>query len=62
MRIAAAIELSADEAQRLERIERSNTTTVREARRAAIIWRAAGGLDNYEIAAQLGIGRVQVGR
>lgn len=43
MRIAPVIELSAAEAQRLERIERSNTASVREARRAAIILRAAAG-------------------
>lgn len=62
MRTAPVIELSATEARYLKCMERSNTVSVRAARRAAIVLRAAAGLTNHEIAAQLGIGRVQVGR
>lgn len=62
MRIAPEIELSPQEKQSLMRLEKSNTASVREARRAAIVLYAARGLNNHEIAEQLGIGRVQVGR
>lgn len=62
MRVAPVIELNSAEEQRLRRLERSNTARVREARRAAIVLRAAQGLSNREIAEQLGIGRIQVGR
>lgn len=62
MRVAPTIELSADEEQLLTRLARSNTTSVRLARRAHIVLLAAAGLDNKEIAAQMNIGRVQVGR
>ena len=40
----------------------SSTVSVREARRAAIVLLAAQGLTNHQIADQLGVGRVQVGR
>ena len=62
MRTAPVIELSPEQAQRLQGIARSNTVSVRQARRAMIVLGAAQGLSNQEIAAQLGIGRVQVGR
>ena len=62
MRVAPAIELNAEEEQRLRRLARSNTASVRVARRARIVLLAATGLENQVIAAQLGIGRVQVGR
>ena len=61
MRVAATIELNADE-KALKRLARSNTTSVRLARRACIVLLAAQGLENQAIAAQLKIGRVQVGR
>ncbi len=62
MRVAPEIVLSAIERQRLEKLARSNTSSVRLARRAKMILLAAQGLDNHAIAAQLGVGRVQVGR
>ena len=62
MRVAPTITLSAKERQTLEKLARSNTSSVRQARRAKIILLAADGNDNHTIAAQLNIGRVQVGR
>ncbi len=62
MRVAPLIQLSAEEEQKLRRLARSNTTSVRLARRARIVLLAAAGLDNQAIAAQINIGRVQVGR
>ncbi len=62
MRVAQTIQLSTDEEQKLTRLARSNTTSVRLARRARIVLLASSGLDNQAIATQLGIGRVQVGR
>ena len=62
MRVAPAITLSPEEQRQLERLARSNTASVREARRASIILLAAQGKTNQEIAEALGIGRVQVGR
>lgn len=62
MRVARTITLSAEEKQELTRLARSNTTSVRLARRARVVLLAAEGLDNQSIAAQLNIGRVQVGR
>ena len=62
MRVAPEIVLSSNERQRLEKLARSNTSSVRLARRAKMILLAAQGLDNHAIAAQLGVGRVQVGR
>ena len=55
MRKAPEITLSTDEQR--ERLARSNTASVREARRASIIMLAAQGKTNYEIAEALGIGR-----
>ncbi|MEL7364247.1 MAG: helix-turn-helix domain-containing protein [Pseudomonadota bacterium] len=62
MRIATVITLSQKEKQRLSRLARSNTSSVREARRASIILMAAQGKTNQEIAEELGVGRVQIGR
>jgi transposase len=62
MRVAPDIVLSTTEKKTLERLARSNTSSVRLARRAKLILLAAQGLDNQVIAAQLGVGRVQVGR
>mgnify|MGYP000751812039 CR=1 FL=1 len=62
MRVAPIITLSADEKKTLEKLARSNTASVRLARRAKIVLLAAAGLDNHAIAAQLNTGRVQVGR
>ena len=62
MRVAPTITLNAEERQKLTRLARSGTTSVRLARRARVVLLAADGLDNRTIAAQLDIGRVQVGR
>ncbi len=62
MRKAPEISLSPEEARQLDRLSRSNTVTVREARRASIVLLAAQGKTNEEIAEELGVGRVQVGR
>lgn len=62
MRVAPTITLNAEERQKLTRLARSGTTSVRLARRARVVLLAADGLDNQTIAAQLDIGRVQVGR
>lgn len=62
MRKALTIELDSEEEKKLSRLARSNTTSVRLARRARIVLLAAQGLDNESIATELGIGRVQVGR
>jgi transposase len=62
MRIAPKIMLSAEEEKALTKLSRSNTTSVRLARRAKIVLLAARGKDNQQIAEELGVGRVQVGR
>jgi transposase len=62
MRVATKIELSAHECAMLERVARSEKTSVRLARRAKIVLLAAQGMENIEIAAALRVGRVQVGR
>ncbi len=62
MRVASKVEL--DEAARKEllKLSRSKKTSVRLAQRASIVLLAADGLQNQEIASQLGIGRLQVSR
>ena len=62
MRKAADIVLLNEERAQLLQLARSKTVSVRLARRAQIILGAADGLDNRTIAAQVGVGRVQVGR
>lgn len=62
MRNAPMIELSPEEEKALTRLSNSGTVSVRLARRARIILLAAQGMDNKAIAAQVGVGRVQVGR
>lgn len=62
MRVAPRIDLSTKEKQRLTQLANSNTASVREARRAAIVLLAARGKTNHDIAEALAIGRVQVGR
>ncbi len=62
MRTAPVITLSGEEHSRLGRLAKSNTASVREARRASIVLLAAQGKTNHEIAERLNIGRVQVGR
>lgn len=62
MRVAPTIQLSPEEERSLTRLARSNTTSVRLSRRAHIVLMAAAGQSNREIAAELKIGRIQVGR
>ncbi len=62
MRTAPEIVLTAGEEKALTRLSRSNTSSVRLARRARIVLLAWHGKDNTRIAAELGIGRIQVGR
>src|SRR5450631_1563257 len=62
MRVAAVIVLLSEERAQLRQWARSKTVSVRLARRAQIVLKAADGLDNETIAAQVGVGRVQVGR
>ena len=62
MRVAAVIVLLSEERAQLMQWARSKTVSVRLTRRAQIVLGAADGLDNETIAAQLGVGRVQVGR
>ncbi|MFT7550882.1 MAG: transposase [Rhodothermales bacterium] len=62
MRVAPVFSLSDEVAATLRRWARSNTASVRLARRAQIVLLAAEGLDNHVIAEKLAIGRMQVGR
>jgi len=62
LRVAPAIDLTDEQEGELTRLARSRRTSVRLAQRAQIVLLAAQGLQNKDIAAQLGIGRVQVAR
>ena len=62
MRVAPKIELTDEERAALTKLIRSKLTSVRLAQRARIVLLAAQGLQNKEIAEQLGVGRVQVAR
>ncbi len=62
MRVAPRIELTQEEEKELKRLARSNTVSVRLARRARIVLLAAAGYTNRRIAEQMGVGRIQVGR
>jgi DNA-binding NarL/FixJ family response regulator len=62
VRVAPAIELTIEQEGELTRLVRSRRTSVKLAQRAHIVLLAAQGLQNREIAEQLGIGRVQVAR
>ncbi len=62
MRVAARIVLTTEEQSELSKMVRSKLTSVRLAQRARIVLLAAEGLQNKEIAEQLGVGRVQVSR
>lgn len=62
MRTATEIVLSEGERGELTRLARSRLTSVRLALRARIVLFAAQGVQNIDIAAQLNVGRVQVGR
>lgn len=62
MRVAPAVELTDEQEGELTKLARSRRTSVRLAQRARIVLLAAQGLQNKDIAQQLGIGRVQVAR
>ena len=62
VRVATEIVLSEDERSELARLARSKLTSVRLALRARIVLLAAQGVQNTDIATQLNVGRVQVGR
>jgi len=62
MRIATRIELTSEEQAELTALVRSKLTSVRLALRARIVLLAAQGLQNMDIAAKVGVGRVQVSR
>ena len=62
MRVAPEIVLSEDERAELSQLSHSRMTSVRLAQRARIVLLAAEGIQNQQIAEQLGIGRIQVAR
>ena len=62
VRVAREIVLTEEERAELKRLVRSKLTSVRLAQRARIVLLAADGMQNKDIAEQLGVGRVQVSR
>ena len=62
LRVAPQIVLTDAERTELSKLSRSKRTSVRLVQRSRIVLLAAQGLQNQEIAAQLGVGRVQVAR
>jgi len=62
MRVAPKITLTDDERTQLTKLVRSKRTSVRLAQRAQIVLLADQGLQTIAIAAELGIGRLQVAR
>ena len=62
MRVASHIELNPAQRRELQRLAKSNTVSVRLARRAQIVLLAAEGLQNMEIAKRVGVGRIQAAR
>ena len=62
LRVAPGIELTPEQEGELTRLARSKRTSVRLAQRAQIVLLAAQGLQNKDIAEQLGVGRVRVAR
>lgn len=62
VRVAPAVVLTSEQESELTKLARSKRTSVRLAQRAQIVLLAAQGLQNKDIAEQLGIGRVQVAR
>ena len=57
MRVAPSIILTDEQKNELTRLSRSGRTSVRLAERSRIVLLAAQGLQNKEIAEQLGVGR-----
>lgn len=62
MRVAPEIVLTHDEQVELSKLARSKLSSVRLSQRARIVLLAAKGIQNKDIAQQLGVGRVQVSR
>lgn len=62
MRVAPEIQLTPEEREVLVKLARSGRTSVRLAQRARIVLLAGKGMRNKDIAEELGVGRVQVGR
>ena len=62
VRVAPAIVLNDEERAELKSLVRSKLTSVRLSQRARIVLLAAAGVQNKDIAVQLGVGRVQVSR
>ena len=62
LRVASVVDLSEDQEAELTKLARSKRTSVRLSQRARIVLLAAQGLQNKDIAEQLGVGRVQVSR
>src|SRR5476649_718259 len=62
MRVAPEIVLTNEEHAELAKLVRSKLSSVRLAQRARIVLLAADGMQNKDIAQQLGVGRVQVSR
>lgn len=62
MKVAPQIELSLMDRKKLETIKRSRASSIRARERAAIVLLAADGLENKEIALQLGQDKMKVGR
>jgi len=62
LRVAPTIKLTDEQESELRKLANSRRTSVLLAERAQIVLLAAQGLKNREIAALLGVGRVQVAR
>ena len=62
LRVAPVVELSEEQEAELTKLARSKRTSVRLSQRARIVLLAAQGLQNKDIAQELGVGRVQVSR
>jgi transposase len=62
LRVAPVVVLSVEQEAELTKLARSKRTSVRLSQRARIVLLAAQGVQNKDIAEQLGIGRVQVSR
>ena len=62
LRVAPVVELNEEQEAELTKLARSKRTSVRLSQRARIVLLAAQGLQNKDIAEQMGVGRVQVSR